>query len=90
MNQKGFLLAYRYGRQKSGSGLDVTEFFIKRWAALYPLYFASIIIGKIFKNRVDVNTCHSALMLIYFERHHRVLTFSIKDRTGSSSFFCSI
>jgi len=44
--QTGFFLAYRYGGRNDGKRIDETEFFIKRWAALYPLYFISVMIGK--------------------------------------------
>ena len=39
----GFVMAYGYGR--SNKPIDVSEFLIKRWANLYPLYIFSVLAG---------------------------------------------
>ncbi|TFJ81957.1 hypothetical protein NSK_006625 [Nannochloropsis salina CCMP1776] len=39
----GFVMSYVYGR--NDKKIDVTEFLIKRWANLYPLYLVTVIAG---------------------------------------------
>ncbi len=36
-------MAYGYGR--TNKPIDVTEFLIKRWANLYPLYIVTVLAG---------------------------------------------
>lgn len=36
-------MAYGYGR--TNKPIDVTEFLIKRWANLYPLYLVTVVAG---------------------------------------------
>lgn len=39
----GFVMAYGYAR--SNKPIDVSEFLIKRWANLYPLYLVTVVAG---------------------------------------------